>query len=251
MKYSASVRNRLAKLINSLIFATILLAIFAALIFTWISDLLIMIKNIIFDLGGVVLNIDYNLTAQEFKKLGLQNFDSFYSQAKQSHVFDLFEKGLISAEKFREMFRTTTGIIFCDMELDRAWNAMLLDLPKERVDLLLKVKQNYNTYLLSNTNIIHYEAYTNQLQQSFGIPNLGVLFHKEFYSHEIHFRKPERECFQFVLDDQNIIAEETLFIDDSIQHIEGAKDLNINTFYMDKTQNRSILKLFDMEGKLK
>ncbi|MBN2745378.1 MAG: HAD family phosphatase [Bacteroidales bacterium] len=210
-----------------------------------------MIKNIIFDLGGVVLNIDYNRTAQEFKKLGLQNFDSFYSQAKQSHVFDLFEKGLITAEKFREMFRTTTGIIFCDMELDRAWNAMLLDLPKERVELLQKVKNHYKIFLLSNTNIIHYEAYTKQLQQIYGLQNLGELFHKEYYSHEIHLRKPEPECFQFVLDDQEILAEETLFIDDSSQHIKGANQLNIRTLLMDNSQNKSIIDLFNNEGKLK
>ena len=210
-----------------------------------------MIKNIIFDLGGVVLNIDYNRTSEEFQKMGLKNFDNLYSQAKQSKLFDNFEKGFIDELKFREEIRIITGMIFCDFELDKAWNAMLLDLPANRIELLYTIKSNYRTFLLSNTNIIHYKEYTKQLKENHGLESLGELFDKEYYSHQIHQRKPDAEAFNFVLHDAGIKAEETLFIDDSIQHILGAEKVNLYTFFMDHSKNLTIDYLFNKNGQLK
>lgn len=210
-----------------------------------------MIKNIIFDLGGVVLNIDYHKTANEFKKLGLEKFDKLYSQAKQFHFFDDFEKGNISEEKFREEIRRITGMIFCDKELDKAWNAMLLDLPAERTKLLIAAKANYRTFLLSNTNSIHYTEYTKQVNENHRIDSLSELFEKEYFSHIIHLRKPDLEAFEYVLNDASINPNETLFIDDSIQHLEGAQKVGIHTFFMDKEKNLTLSDVLDTNGMLK
>lgn len=204
-----------------------------------------MIKNIIFDLGGVILNIDYHRTSRAFQELEIKEFDALYSQAQQSDLFDLLETGMISPEAFRKQVRELVGIPLKDSQIDTAWNAMLLDLPKERIAILQAAKSNYNTFLLSNTNVIHLDSYTDQLQKEHGIKSLGELFKKEYYSHEIKLRKPNNEAFEYVLTANHLKAEETLFIDDSIQHIEGAQSIGINTFFMDAKRNLELKDIFE------
>ncbi|OIP00436.1 MAG: hypothetical protein AUJ98_07785 [Bacteroidetes bacterium CG2_30_33_31] len=209
-----------------------------------------MIKNIIFDLGGVILNIDYNKTSEAFRDLGLIDFDNLYSQSEQSHLFDKFEKGLISENDFRENIRIFSKINLTDFQIDSAWNAMLLDLPAERIQILMTAKKNYRTFLLSNTNIIHLRSYTENLYKKHNIKSLSELFEKEFFSHEIHLRKPDIESFNYLIKSADIDRKETLFIDDSIQHIEGAKIAQLHTFFIDKNRNLDLSNLFE-NGKLK
>ena len=209
-----------------------------------------MIKNIIFDLGGVILNIDYHLTSKAFQALGIANFDEIYSQAQQSDLFDLLETGKITPTNFRSQIRKITGLQLSDEQIDSAWNAMLLDLPKERIDILQAAKQQYRTFLLSNTNAIHLEAYTEELQRVHKISGLEELFEKEYFSHTLGMRKPHPETFAEVLKLQGLKAEETVFIDDSYQHLEGAKKAGINTLFMDRSKDMT-LKDFFQDGKLK
>ena len=199
-------------------------------------------KNIIFDLGGVILNIDYNLTANAFKKLGIENYNDLYTQFNQISLFDDLEIGKISPNFFRTKIKELCKINISDTEIDNAWNAMLLDFPKERLDLLNKLKNKYRLFLLSNTNEIHLIDYQNQLQEKFNINNLGEFFEKEYYSHIVGLRKPNKEIFEMVLNENKLNASETLFIDDSIQHIEGAKLVGINTYHL--TKGESIIDLF-------
>ena len=210
-----------------------------------------MIKNIIFDLGGVILNIDYNLTSRAFKSVGIKNFDEVYSQASQSDLFDKFEIGKISAAEFRNKIREICKSDISDADIDKAWNAMLLDLPAYRIEILKNAAKNYQTFLLSNTNIIHLKEYSNQLNIEYGIKNLDILFDKAYYSHEVGLRKPNADIFEFVIKEQNLKAEETLFIDDSIQHIEGASNLGLKTFFMDRSENMELKDIFNSDGILK
>jgi putative hydrolase of the HAD superfamily len=190
------------------------------------------IKNIIFDLGGVVLNINYKLTAEAFKELGIKNFDAVYSQAKQNNVFDSFETGALSATKFRsylKQFIPNTS----DAELDLAWNKMLLDLPIARVELLKSLKDNYRIFLLSNTNEIHVQQFSTYVNEVYGEGLFENLFENHYYSNEIELRKPTKEAFEYVVNQNSLKAKETLFIDDSIQHIEGAKQIGLNTILLE------------------
>lgn len=189
-------------------------------------------KNIIFDLGGVILNIDYQLTSKAFKDLGIQNFDELYSQARQNNLFDDLETGKISAENFRNEIRKMSGLNIDDDKLNNAWNAMLLDLPKERVDLLFELSKKHRIFLLSNTNIIHFENFRASIFEKFKEDVFPKIFEKVYYSFEIGFRKPDENCFQFVLNDAQILPNETLFIDDSIQHIKSANQLGIQTIHL-------------------
>jgi glucose-1-phosphatase len=202
------------------------------------------IKNIIFDLGGVILNIDYHLTIDAFKNLGFENFDSVFTQKKQTGIFDQLDKGLISPEKFRDGVRELSGKPFTNQQIDDAWNAMLLDFPIHRLELLKMVHNQYKTYLLSNTNQIHIEVYNQILEKTFGVKDLSPFFEKEYYSHIIHMRKPHAEVYQLILNQNNLKPEETLFIDDTEQHVIGAKEVGLNAYHLKLTEGETIEDLF-------
>ncbi len=189
------------------------------------------IDNIIFDLGGVILNIDYNLSAEAFKRLGAENFDELYSQARQSDLFDRLETGMISPMAFRDEVRQIFSSNWTDDEIDEAWNAMLLDLPSARINFLQELSKKYRIFLLSNTNEIHYLAYSKMVNDQYGLGDLGSLFQKAYFSHQINKRKPYPETFEFVLEDAGIKADNSLFIDDSIQHLEGAKKVGLSVYH--------------------
>jgi glucose-1-phosphatase len=199
-------------------------------------------KNIIFDLGGVVLNIDYMLAVRAFNELGLQGFEQFFSQAQQKELFDLYEKGQISSVDFRKELKKYCKPEVKDMTIDEAWNNMLLDLPIERLDLLKRFKQTHRTFLLSNTNEIHIDTFNLYLQKNFNIPDLSGHFEKLYLSYKVGMRKPDAEIFELVLSENNLNPSDTLFIDDSIQHIETAKNLGIGTYWLD-VKKESILDL--------
>ena len=200
------------------------------------------VKNIIFDLGGVILNIDYKLTANAFQKLGIKNYNDLYTQFNQVDIFDKLEKGEITPSYFYNEIRRMSNLDLTDEQITNAWNAMLLDFPVKRLELLQKLKTKYNIYLCSNTNEIHLKDYNKTLKQTFGIENLGDIFIKEYYSHEVGMRKPNTDIFQLIIDENNLNPKETLFIDDSPQHIEGAKKVGLVTYHL--TGGEDILELF-------
>ena len=208
------------------------------------------IKNIIFDLGGVLLNIDYHATINAFKKLGMEDFDEFFTQAAQNQLFDRLDKGQISSSAFREELRRISGLEVSDDEIDSAWNAMLLDLPAKRLALLEMVGKNYRTFLLSNTNSMHYPAYMDYLTRHYGVADLSALFDKQYLSFRVGMRKPDREIYTHVLSDQGLHAGETLFIDDSFQHVEGARKAGLNAVWLD-VQRMEVNDLFTDHHRLR
>lgn len=191
------------------------------------------VKNIIFDFGGVILNIDYKLTEAAFAGLGLSDFEDMYSQASQNKLFDTFEKGLITPAQFRTEIRKYIGSA-SDEQIDKAWNSMLLDLPEERIKLLDRLKKTHRIFLLSNTNEIHFTAFTAYMKDKFRRDVFSDVFEKAYVSHKVHMRKPDTEIFEFVLAENKLNREETLFIDDSIQHIEAAKRSGIRAHFLKK-----------------
>ncbi|MDG1175893.1 MAG: HAD family phosphatase [Flavobacteriales bacterium] len=195
------------------------------------------IKNIIFDLGGVILNIDYQITVEAFKKLGIDDFEEIFSQYKQSTLSDDFETGRITELEFYEGIKTISGKDFTFEEYKNAWNALLLDLPKERINILKKLSEKYRLFLFSNTNETHYKEFVTKVESDF-----NTIFEKTYYSHQFGKRKPDSDSFLSILKENNLIIEETLFVDDSIQHIESANLLGIRTLLI---QEKPITELFD------
>ncbi len=191
------------------------------------------VKHIIFDLGGVLINLDYQRTADAFKEAGFENFNEIYSQLQQESLFDDLETGRIGADEFVKGIQRYSDTI-TEEQVINAWNAMLLDFPIRRLQLLQQVRLHYDIVLLSNTNEIHEAAFNKILMDAHGHPNIGVFFDRAYFSHRLGLRKPMPEIFQLVLDENGFKAENTLFIDDSPQHIEGAKTLGIQTIYLEK-----------------
>lgn len=192
------------------------------------------IRHIIFDLGGVLLNIDYKATEAAFIEAGISNFPELYSQLSQSDLFDKWETGRITPEEFISAMREASSQQLTDQQILNAWNAMLLDFPVRRLQILQQLRLYYDLFLLSNTNEIHETEFNNILHRQHGIPNIGVFFDKVYLSHRVGLRKPMKEIFQRVLDDYSLEPEHTLFIDDSPQHIASAKALGIQTIFLEK-----------------
>jgi glucose-1-phosphatase len=192
------------------------------------------IRHIIFDLGGVLLNIDYKLTEKAFIEAGVTDFPKLYSQLKQTDLFDRFEVGAISRKEFVKALQQISSLPITEVQILTAWNAMLLDFPLRRLQLLQQLRIHHDLFLLSNTNEIHEEAFNAILMSSHGMPNIGVFFDKVYLSHRVGMRKPMKEIFQRVLEDNQLRPECTLFIDDSPQHIAGAKQLGIQTIHLEK-----------------
>ena len=191
------------------------------------------IKNIIFDYGNVIFSLDFLKGQQAWMNLGLENPNQFYGHKLQDPVFDAFEKGEITPDNFRKHIRKKIGNpLLTDEQIDGAWNSMLLGIAKGNHELLLKVKSKYRTFLLSNINAIHYDYIYRYLKTEFGFNNNDHLFEKTYYSHLVGKRKPDTAIFKQVLEENNLDATETLFIDDSPQHIAGAQTLGIQTYLL-------------------
>ena len=190
------------------------------------------IKNIIFDLGGVILNIDFKQTELAFAELGIGNFNQYYTLQALSPLFEQLELGLVTPKVFYDEFRKLANTSLNNKEIEIAWNALLLDFPPERISWLKNISTKYNVYLLSNTNKIHYDAFIKLFDEQIGDGDFNKYFIKAYYSHEINLRKPSKECFKFVLKNENLNPKETLFIDDSETNVEAAKTVGINTIQL-------------------
>lgn len=187
------------------------------------------IKNIIFDLGGVLLNIDYQRTSEAFKDLGFVAFDNMYGQYRADELFEKLETGAISKEDFYTVLQGVAASPIEEEKLGQAWNAMLLDFREGSLQYLKKLSGQYNLYLLSNTNSIHLEAFEKVFEKQFGTGSLDEYFTKAYYSNRIGRRKPNPDIYAFILEDAGINAGETLFIDDSYNNLEAAAAMGIHT----------------------
>lgn len=190
------------------------------------------IENIIFDLGGVLLDIDYNLTRTAFEKLGVTHFDEMYSQANADKLFQKLETGHVTEEEFFEQLNHTAGIHLSEKEITEAWNAMLLSFREESLEFLGKIRERYQIFLLSNTNSIHLTSFYGIYHQKERQKSFEQYFNKAYYSFEIGLRKPDTECYEWVLNDLKIDPHQTIFIDDSVKNIEGAVKTGLQTILL-------------------
>jgi putative hydrolase of the HAD superfamily len=200
-------------------------------------------KNLILDLGGVLLNLDYKRTKQAFAELGVPDFDAHYTQFKGSALFDDLETGKISNEAFFDALRAHTGLSLTDAQITKAWNAMLLDFPENRIALLKELKNKYRLFLLSNTNAIHHEAFQKTFREATGGQSLDDHFEKAYYSHLMGARKPDAEPFRMILEEQGLKGEETLFVDDTLPNLTGAGEVGMQTIHLQRPMTLEALGL--------
>jgi glucose-1-phosphatase len=201
------------------------------------------IKNIIFDLGGVLLNIDFNKTKKAFEKLGVKDFDSFYTKETANPIFESLETGHISNDDFYAALQQHCRPGSSLEQIEQAWNEILLGFRKESIAHLILLKEKYNLYLLSNTNSIHHTAFIKMFEREIGGLPLDGYFTKAWYSHQIQKRKPYPETYLYVINEAGIKAGETLFIDDAVANIEGAAMAGLQTKLLGADERIEILSL--------
>lgn len=187
---------------------------------------------IIFDFGGVLYDIDYYSPVRAFEKLGITGFAKSFSKASQSDIFDKLDRGDISESEFLNFLASRFGSTPpSEGQLRLAWNSILIGLPKYRIDLVHKLHQKHRTYLLSNTNSMHAAEFERRIENDFGLDWFRSAFDAVHYSHELRLRKPDVAIFEKVLALHHLDPSKTLFIDDSPQHIEGARKVGMRAYH--------------------
>ena len=194
-------------------------------------DMLQGIKNIIFDLGGVIYAIDYQATTRAFACMGIKDFEQIYAKVGQSDLFDNFETGMISKAEFIGEIKEYLDPSISDEDIINSWNAMLIDFIPDALECLKSLQGSYRIFLLSNTNEIHIKEIKDRVGEEF-YSEFCQLFEKVYLSHDLGLRKPHTEVFTHIINAQSLDPKETLFIDDSPQHIEGASKVGLKVYHL-------------------
>jgi putative hydrolase of the HAD superfamily len=190
------------------------------------------IQNLIFDLGGVILNLHFDRTHEAFARAGNCSVEEIRSMMDKSSFFNDYEKGLLTDHEFREAIRKALQSNLSDDEIDTAWSAMLGAIPLERLQLLKRLRGKFRVFLLSNTNGIHLPFLNKIVKTVSGEPALDSFFEKAYYSHLLKMRKPEKEIYEHVLRQHQLQPELTLFLDDNLPNLRGAEATGIKTFHV-------------------
>ena len=203
------------------------------------------IKNIIFDFGGVICDLDIQLSVDKFKEFGAAKAEFSVNPEVQDQRFEqlaaAYESGNITSQHFRNEIRNHYAVPPTDQMIDDAWNALLLGIPEERIHLLESIRNTYRIFLLSNSNEIHFLKYSEDFSKQFHYPDFDSLFESVYFSYLLHLKKPDPEIFKRVINDKNLDPGETLFIDDTLIHIESARTLGINGYHLKQGEQISSL----------
>ena len=188
------------------------------------------IKNIVFDLGGVLVDLDFKAAINGLQQTGFANVKEQLMAFDQGGIFQKFELGEMTADEFRTAIRENSTVTLTDEEIDALWNAMLLEIPREKLELILDLRGKYMVYLLSNTNSIHWDYVCKNAFNYRGF-RVNDYFEETFLSYEMHLAKPNKAIFEKVLHDANLLPEETLFIDDSEANCKAAEEVGIHAHH--------------------
>ena len=185
------------------------------------------IKNIIFDLGGVLLNLDFNRTYDALRNLGIDKPEEIIRLGHGSVILRAHESGKITDEEFVQSLKKLSPVPVNDSDIINAWNMLLLDFPKDRIEWLRGLKKKYRLFLFSNTNGIHVAHFRKMYSDAYGNAVFDDHFEKAYYSHIAGLIKPDLEAFHLVVRENNLAPEETLFIDDTLANVEAARQAGL------------------------
>lgn len=188
------------------------------------------VSTIVFDLGGVLVNLDKPRCVANFEKIGIHVMEDLLSLTHQRGFIMDFELGLISDAEFRNKLRSYSEIKPTDEQINQAWNSFLVDIPNEKLALLKKLKGKFKILMLSNTNVLSFNYTVDTMFQANG-NKLEDYFDKCYLSYELHKAKPSSEIFEYLLQDAGVKAENCLFIDDGESNIKAAESLGFKTYF--------------------
>ncbi|WP_422359641.1 HAD family hydrolase [Reichenbachiella sp.] len=190
------------------------------------------IKTIIFDLGGVIIDLDFNRTPEVLSQLTGWKFDEIYQMYFKPGLFQDYEKGLVSDQKLRTGINNLFSTQLTEAQIDEAWCAMLGPIPKKRLDFMKELRKDFQVLVLSNTNAIHVEAFNQTIEKVSGEKSLDAFADEVYFSHELKMRKPDGEIYTEILKRSNNKAEECLFLDDTQHNLDSAAQLGIHTMHI-------------------
>lgn len=214
--------------------------------FQRMSELLKGIEVVIFDFGEVLIELDYPRVVEGFSKAASRNKEAIEELIVTSPILQDFECGRLTPGEFRAGVNQLLGCSLSDDTFDEIWNSMLKNLPKSRMDILQKVSQRFDTYLLSNSNVIHEEAFNKMIVEVTGKRSMHELMKKAYFSQDIGLRKPYLECFEYVAAEIGTKPEHILFLDDRLDNIQGAQEAGWRTVQI-VNADKQLREIFESE----
>lgn len=195
------------------------------------------IKNLLFDFGGVIVSINKEKAVSRFKEIGVSRIEEYLGEFRQGGIFLEYEEGKLTAQEFYAALRKISdNKDMTDEEIDSAWLAFMTDVPVYKLELLKELRQKYNLYLLSNTNpsVMGWADSKNFTPE--GLP-ISAYFDKSYFSYKVGYAKPDKEIFDYIIEDSGLIPSETLFFDDGKSNIEAAAKLGFQGYLVDQDEN--------------
>jgi len=200
------------------------------------------VKAFIFDFGNVIIDIDFDLTHGKFRNYFGKQYDTIINRLKESKFFEKVESGVYTAEKMTEVINAHGGSMTVN-QVKESWNALLLNIPAERLLLLEQLSKKYPIYMLSNTNLVHIDEIFTNLEKEYGCNPILNCFDRLYLSYEIGYIKPQKEIYEYLLNDANLNPKECLFFDDLQENLNGAASFGIQTQLI--TKDYGIMDYFD------
>lgn len=204
------------------------------------SNLLAGIRHLIFDFGGVIIGLTRNRCIEAFEQIGVDVHEKLTNNYQHKDMFMQLELGTISPSQFRDSIRSLSEQTLSDQQIDEAWMAMLGEVAEEKLRLLKELHKRYNTMLLSNTNLLHWE-WSERHIFSTNNHQISDYFHRVYLSYEMHLVKPDPEIFVQLMDDAGIRPEETLLIDDALVNCKAAEALGMRTYMPEPREDWTVL----------
>jgi len=200
------------------------------------------IDFLIFDLGNVIIDIDYAFTINKLKNLLPDDKHKLTDNFFPAKFHKDFEKGFISAQEFRNEVRNYFQEDWSDVLIDELWNSLLKNIPLERIDLIKELGKDFGLAVLSNTNSLHVDKLGQILLEDTGEASLDIIFDRVFFSHEMGMSKPDEEIYKSVIQELGVQPERTLFFDDLLENLNGAKKVGLQTFHIN--HDKALIRFF-------
>ena len=190
------------------------------------------IKNLLFDLGNVLYDIDFKKMNTAFASIGIEGFDQHFTLNKSHKLFLDLEMGFVNEQAFYDGVRALSNLPLTNDQIKYAWNALLVGFRKNSIQWIKDNNAQYNTFLYSNTNQIHHDHFIAEFENKVANYPFVSLFKTPYYSHEMGMRKPDPASFIYILEKESLLPAETLFIDDNEPNILAAASVGLQVLHL-------------------
>jgi len=190
------------------------------------------VKNLIFDLGNVLYDIDFKKMNAAFTSIGIEGIEKHFTLNKSHQLFLDLEMGFVNEQAFYDGVRDLVNLPLSNEQIKFAWNALLVGFRKNSIDWIKQNNTKYPTFLYSNTNQIHHDYFIAEFENKIANYSFVSLFETPYYSHEMGMRKPDPDSFTYILEQEGLLPAETLFIDDNEPNILAAASVGLQVLHL-------------------